>query len=373
MESELRFIYANDIKTKLLRHLSFWSLWFLFQLLLYSFTPSALLQQQTFLNRLMISWPETLIFMLPGLFLAYTLMYVVIPWLIIPGRYFWTAISVAILILFTGLFSAFLSVTVVDFVRHRMLMAMSATVPVERHPPLYVQLGVAVLAGLRGSITIGGIAAAIKLMKCFYEKQQAALRSEKEKVQAELQTLKAQLHPHFLFNTLNNIHSFILSHPQRASVMILQLSQLLRYVLYECNSPLVPLDKELKMLNEYILLEKVRYDSRLELSLALPETAPGRNIAPLILLPFVENAFKHGASRIVELPWIRLSIQIQNNWLIMKIVNAKPPVNSKDTNGIGITNARMRLDLLYSNRYELHIQEEEEMYIVNLKMDLAAT
>ncbi|RVT97235.1 two-component system sensor protein [Mucilaginibacter limnophilus] len=226
------------------------------------------------------------------------------------------------------------------------------------------------LAGLRGSITVGGVAAAIKLMKCFYERQQAALLLEKEKANAELQMLKAQLHPHFLFNTLNNIYSFTQEVSEKASGMIMGLSQLLRYILYDCSMPLVPLEKELKMIGDYFALESARYDQSLDISVQMPK-ATDHWISPLMLLPFVENAFKHGASQVTEHPWISLTVLVINDELSMKLINGKP-VTSKNANpGIGITNVLKRLELLYPDRHELVINEEEEMYIVNLKIMLA--
>ncbi|HEX2606477.1 MAG TPA: histidine kinase [Flavisolibacter sp.] len=278
------------------RHIIFWLLWFLFQLLLYSFSPSPPLQQQPFWNRILITLPETLMFLLPSMFFSYMLMYVVIPRLVLPGRYIIAALVAILLIFITGLLSALLSITVIDPIRHFYADPVSTAIAAERHPPFYVQIGIALLAGLRGSITVGGLAAAIKLMKCFNEKHQAALLLEKEKAAAELQTLKAQLHPHFLFNTLNNIYSFTQDVSDKASGMVMGLSQLLRYILYECNKPLVPLHRELRMIEEYLELEQTRYDRSLDMALQLPKELTNLLIAPLLLLPFLENAFKHGAS-----------------------------------------------------------------------------
>jgi len=192
---------------------------------------------------------------------------------------------------------------------------------------------------------------------------------EKEKANAELQMLKAQLHPHFLFNTLNNIYSFTQDVSEKASGMIMGLSQLLRYILYDCSKPLVPLDKEFKMIRDYIELESTRYDDSLDISLQMP-TAGGHLIAPLMLLPFVENAFKHGASQMTEHPWISLHITIHANELSMKLINGKPETVKATIPGIGIENARKRLQLLYTDQHTLMINNEEEMFIVNLKLDL---
>jgi sensor histidine kinase YesM len=329
------------------------------------------LQQQNFWHRIMLTWPETAVYLLPGLFLAYTLMYLVIPKLVLAGRYLSATLSTVALVILTAGFSALLSVTVIDYLRHVYADGISKVVANERHPPFYVQFGVAMLAGLRGSITVGGIAAAIKLIKCFYEKQQAALEMEKEKVNAELQMLKAQLHPHFLFNTLNNVYSITQGVSPRAADMIMGLSQILRYILYDCNKPLVPLDKELEMISRYIELESIRYDRRLDISLQLPRTTTNLLISPLLLLPFVENAFKHGTSQMRENPWISLMIETTENQLLMKLINGKPSDSLKTTPGIGIANVRKRLDVLYKGGHELRINDEDDIYVVNLKLNLA--
>jgi len=367
---QIPFIYSNSAQWRILRHLSFWLLWFLFQLLIYSFSPSPALQQQSFLHRLIITSPETLMYMIPSVFLAYTLMYLVIPKLVLPGRYGWATVCAIILVFITAALSAALSVTVIDYLRHFNVDKISPLVARESHPVFYVQFGVAMLAGLRGSITVGGVAAAIKLMKCFYERQQAALLLEKEKANAELQMLKAQLHPHFLFNTLNNIYSFTQEVSEKASGMIMGLSQLLRYILYDCSKPLVPLEKELKMVSDYLNLESIRYDEGLDMSVQMPKTTD-LLIAPLMLLPFIENAFKHGASLVAENPWINLAIFINKNELSMTLINGKP-ITIKNLNpGIGVANVRKRLELLYPSQHELVINDEEEMYIVNLRVTLA--
>jgi hypothetical protein len=367
---QLPFMYSNELRWRLLRHSLFWLLWFLFQLLLYSFSPSPVLQRQPFWHRLIITSPETLMYMIPSLFLAYTLMYLVIPKLVLPGKYALATLSAVILVFLTAAFSAALSMTVIDYLRHLKADKLSPLVAREPHPAFYVQFGVAMLAGLRGSITVGGVAAAIKLMKCFYEEQQTALILEKEKANAELQMLKAQLHPHFLFNTLNNIYSFTQDVSEKASGMIMGLSQILRYILYDCSKPLVPLEKELKMIQDYVELESTRYDASLDISLQLPKVS-GFLIAPLMLLPFIENAFKHGASQMTEHPWISLSVTINADILSMKLINGKPETVKNTTPGIGIENVRKRLQLLYPNQHTLAINNEQEMYIINLDLKLA--
>ncbi|RYY53427.1 MAG: two-component system sensor protein, partial [Chitinophagaceae bacterium] len=219
------------------------------------------------------------------------------------------------------------------------------------------------------AIMIGGIASAIKLMKSVYEKQQATLIMEKGKIQAELQVLKAQLHPHFLFNTLNNIYSLTQQIPNPASAMILRLSDMLRYILYSGSRDLVPLEGELKMLDDYIKLEALRYDQSLDLSIEFPSN-PDVSIAPLLLLPFAENAFKHGASKMIERPWISLRIELKDRQLSMVMVNGFDPGAVQDSGGIGIANVKKRLEHLYPGKHTLQLRSEEELFYVNLTIGL---
>jgi LytS/YehU family sensor histidine kinase len=221
-------------------------------------------------------------------------------------------------------------------------------------------------------LTIGGLAAAIKLMKYWYVKEQRNLQLQKENTESQLQLLKAQVHPHFLFNTLNNIYAHTQGVAPVGSTLVMGLSDMLRYMLYECNQPFVPLTKELKMIKDYVELEKIRYGNRLDVHLDIPGDIDDLEIAPLLLLPFVENCFKHGASHMIDQPWVSLFVNIENGVMKMKLVNGKAMgyEPKKSLSGIGITNVRRRLELLYPGKFSLDIQEEDEVYIVNLKMEL---
>lgn len=234
--------------------------------------------------------------------------------------------------------------------------------------PLKIQFFQALISGLRGSITIGGLAAAIKLTKYFYLKQQQTFALEEQNAIAELQLLKAQLHPHFLFNTINNIYSHTQETAPVAADMLLQLSGLLRYILYSCNEPLVSLESELHMICDYLELEKKRYGNDLEISLQLPQNAGEHFVAPLLILPFIENCFKHGTSSMLTHPWININIKLDGNLLQMKFINGKSSARSHTNEGIGIENVKRRLNLLYPDKHYLDIMEEEDIYIVNLEI-----
>jgi two-component system LytT family sensor kinase len=361
--AQLNFIFSRRLPWRLCRHLAFWVSWYLFQVYLYSFTPSPILIKLNFWQRIGVNLGESFWYMLPALFLAYCLNYFVIPKLIIPAKYFKAIMAVFGLLFLTGGFSALLSLTIVEYFRRQYLIGHPGLLPGIIPTPFRIQLFMAWISGLRGSITIGGLAASIKLMKYFYEKQQ-------EKTVAELQLLKAQLHPHFLFNTLNNIYSHAQDTAPVAADMLLGLSTLLRYMLYSCNEPLVPLKQELQMMYEYIDLEKQRYGNDLEVILQIPAINQDLQIAPLLILPFIENCFKHGSSNMLEKPWINIQLHIADETMHLKLINGKAATRKVESGGIGIANARRRLALLYPDKYDLQIIAEAEMYIVNLMLEL---
>lgn len=220
-----------------------------------------------------------------------------------------------------------------------------------------------------------GFAVAIKLLKRWWLKQKETDLLIREKMNAELQLLKAQVHPHFLFNTLNNIYSFILNGSSKAPEIIKKLSSLLNYILNECNHSLVPLEKELSLIQDYMELERIRYGDKLNLSLHIHGSAAGKKISPLLLIPFVENSFKHGTSRMLAHPWVKLDINIESHSLDFKISNNKPERNNETINkkGIGLNNVKKRLQLLYPGSYSLNITEDEMSYEVSMKIALHLT
>jgi LytS/YehU family sensor histidine kinase len=219
---------------------------------------------------------------------------------------------------------------------------------------------------------VAGVAVMIKLVKRWWWKQKETEQLAKEKTKAELQLLKAQIHPHFLFNTLNNIYFFTITNSIKAPEMIQKLGGMLRYILNECNQPLVAVNKEIKMIQDYMALEKVRYGEQLQMTIEIPENDPGKMIAPLLLIPFVENSFKHGASKMIIHPWIRLHIGIENDFLYFCVSNSRPPTNEllQLKGNIGLKNVKKRLQLLYPEGHILTINEEVESFTVHLKIEL---
>lgn len=362
MQQQL-FIFSNERKYRLQRHAAFWIFWWLFFGILYSYTAKFSLFPD--FKRIPVSMVDSFFFMIPHMFLTYSLIYFVVPKFVVRGKYIESAILVLFLFFLVACISALIGKFMLPFLRFHLF-----SVPYNDYVNTTFLLFL--LAGLRGAITIGGLAAAIKLMKYWYIKEQRNLQLEKENMESQLQLLKAQIHPHFLFNTLNNIYSFTQTTSPAAAKMVTVLSDLLRYILYEGTQPFVSLSKELKMIEDYINLEKIRYGNKLELHLNLPAQTNDLLIAPLLLLPLVENCFKHGTSNVLEQPWIHLQVSIKNTELQIKLLNGKVnhPATNTNSAGIGIKNVQQRLSLLYPGKHELNITSEEDVFIVNLKLEL---
>lgn len=227
--------------------------------------------------------------------------------------------------------------------------------------------GVNFINALKGVNLVVWSAVVIKMFKLWYERKQAAL-------QAELTALKDQVHPHFLFNTLNNLYSLTLQQSPQAPQVVLGLSEMLRYMLYECNADQVSLQKELLMLRQFMDLEKLRYEDRLDVTMNIEGDADDKLIAPLLMLPLLENAFKHGTSETLGEAWININILITDTELKFKISNSKPHGNASVSNRyaghIGLHNLRKRLELLYPATHKLKIMDDDDTFLAILELKL---
>lgn len=194
-------------------------------------------------------------------------------------------------------------------------------------------------------------------------------QKENERISANLKYLKAQTNPHFLFNVLNNINFLIEKDAEKAQEVLQVLSDLLRYQLYDTNTEKVSLDREINHLKNYLELEKIRMGDRLQLNATFPSERSDLNIAPFLLLPLVENSFKHGTS--AEQCLININCSLNNKQLILEVTN---PIGSidmdKKSGGIGIQNLKQRLELIYPKRYQYEYKEEDDSFKVYLKIEL---
>jgi sensor histidine kinase YesM len=215
----------------------------------------------------------------------------------------------------------------------------------------------------------------IKLSKSWFvlkDLQQQLLSLEKERVDMELAALQAQVNPHFFFNTLNSIYSLSLNNDSRLPATVLQLSQIMRYYLYESKGEKVPLEKEIAILEDYIQLQRIRSNEKLDLQLEMEGTADGKQIAPLLLLTLTENAFKHGAKGDAGASYIHIKTEVNESAFQFKISNNKGKAHAdlNDGKGLGLENLRRRLDLLYPQKHELTIRESVIDFTVELKLQL---
>lgn len=192
---------------------------------------------------------------------------------------------------------------------------------------------------------------------------------ETENLKTELSFLRSQISPHFMFNVLNNLVSLARKKSDKMEPALIQLSNLLRYMLYEGNQGKISLTQELKYLNGYIDLQKLRFGDDVIIIFTAEGNLENFDLEPMLLIPFVENAFKHGMGTL-ENPMIKIKLTAVNNTLNFLVENDIAEIGeSKDDNsGIGLNNVKRRLDLLYKNHYDLAISNEDGKYIVNLKL-----
>jgi two-component system LytT family sensor kinase len=241
---------------------------------------------------------------------------------------------------------------------------------------IFVQLGPLMGSFFPKIYFIAFAMAFLKQQKAQHEIKQRNVLLEKEKAETELNFLKAQLHPHFLFNTLNNLYALTLKKSDKAPEAVIKLSEILDYVLYRGNDEVVSVEKEIKLLNNYIALEELRYGEHLKVSFIKDVDNESIGISPLLLLSIVENAFKHGASGTVEDPEIKVALNIKDQVLSFKVYNTKSPFATTDgtgyRKGIGLSNTRRQLALTYSD-YCFDVREGERDYLVRLTINLKST
>lgn len=211
----------------------------------------------------------------------------------------------------------------------------------------------------------------IKLWQLWYRQLQMNREILEEKLKAELNYLKAQVHPHFLFNTLNNLYALTLARSEEAPKIVLKLAALMRYMVNDCRDEKISLEKEIESMASYIELERIRFDQRLEVSVNIHNNIKGPVITPLILLPFIENSFKHGPGMDTEKAWITIDLMVKERTLFFKIENSKAAPAETLSNGFGLKNVERRLNLLYPGRYSLEKKNDPEYYAIDLKLDLS--
>ena len=219
-------------------------------------------------------------------------------------------------------------------------------------------------------LLVAGLSVAIQMTGSWYQMESARRELEKSRAEAELQNLKSQLNPHFLFNTLNNIYSLIAFSPDRAQKTVHDLSRLLRYVLYDSSQPTVPLEKELDFIRNYVELMRIRLPEHVKLATDISSATPETPVAPLLFISLIENAFKHGVSH-NKPSFIDLSIHQEGARIVCSIRNSYFPKDNeqdKSGSGIGLQNLSRRLELLYPSRHIFTYGQKGDEYVCLLEL-----
>jgi len=213
--------------------------------------------------------------------------------------------------------------------------------------------------------------AAIKLMIDYSELQQRMAETAKEKAEAELNFLKSQINPHFLFNSLNSVYFLIDKNNTEARQSLHKFSDMLRYQLYELNGPRIPVEREVSYLQDYVALQKLRKDEHYSVEFSSSPEVKGFSIEPLLLVPFVENAFKHISHYTDRDNFVKLDLHRHNGHLSFAVENSKEAAPTTERHGgIGLANVKRRLELLYPGRHTLHIRDENNRYKVELTLQV---
>lgn len=271
---------------------------------------------------------------------------------------------------YTLLAGVWISFLIVFYVLIYILNNKSAIDPSVLHPELQVMtLNFIVFF----AIAVKQIKRAFFIQQEKNDLEKLKLNTELKLKEAELKLLKAQIHPHFLFNTLNNLYGLTLEKSDDAPGLVLRLSNILDYILYRCNESSVMVSDEIENLKNYIEIERIRYSDKLKMDVDFPSKTFNLKIAPLIILPFIENAFKHGVSNYPGVALVKTKIDLLENTLVFKIENSKNPVKKIEngySKGIGLQNARKRLELLYPEKFILKIDDRKDSFSVNLTLQL---
>lgn len=356
-------IYSLQPRKYVMRHCIFWGVWWVYIFFLYWYNQNMNGYDLKFIHlghHLLIKSFFIILLQVIGF---YAFFYYLMPYII---KLKWSK-----LILRIFYFSIFIVLTSY-FLCHEVFPIVNSLfgdlVDQSNIPLVWTSLSI----GLLNSPKIIGSAVSIKLLKYWRELNWEQEDLEKEKISTELQLLKAQVKPEFLFNTLNNIYDHALKGSPKTPEMLLKLSDLLSYILYECEDFLVPLEKEIEMMKEYIVLEKIRFHDNIEIQVNVRSKLTGKKIAPQLLLLFIEIGFAPHFT-CIEHPWMNIDVSIIEDLFIFKLINgiSLDLIDKEDFANEKMIAARKRLNLIYPARHELNVMIEEEMFVLILKIQMA--
>lgn len=354
------FIFTKKSPQRLYRHIAFWFAYFLFS---WFASLHPFLDKTTLGKYIVVHGGELILHVTTQIIFCYFIIYFLWPKFLDRRRYLSFGIGVALS--FIAIYGIFFVETITIF----RALHNYAGMPFWNGTPVILWIN---FVGAVSYMTMSiGVTVAIKVLKQFYIKVQENQQLTRENANAELQLLKAQVHPHFLFNTLNNIYAFTLNKSMQAPQLVMNLSDTLQYMITDCEAEMVSLQQELKMIKDYVDLEKVRYGDRLDFAIEISGETENKKIVPLLMIPFIENSFKHGASKMLRDPWIKLFIQADEAILHFTLINSKPSTEVPlGKGGIGLVNVKKRLQLLYPNNHLVNFESTVNTFTVNMQVPL---
>lgn len=360
MIAEIGWTYRDRTVKNLIFHILFWVAYLALNALVLShfYEPPG---QSLFADTLILSLKFQVV-ELPGkLILVYTNLFFLLPWFLLRQKY-WSYLTLLIL--------SFILVRYIQqfFVAFVMLPLMFPKIVIGEEMfswGRFVQYSA-------GAFSLLIFTSALKLMYDHHLNSKKIQEIEKRQLSTELQLLKTQLNPHFFFNTLNNLYGLALENSSKTADMILRLSEMMNYVLYEAQNKLVLVERELEVLKNYIELEKMRYSDQVEISFTQQGDFAATKIPPLLLVPFLENAFKHGLRGPQGKNWLRIEVNRSDKQFLFVAENSKngqDPKQSADR-GIGLVNVKRRLEILFPNAHTLNLVNTDDRYRAELTITI---
>lgn len=338
------------MQNKILQHILFWCLSYYY--LLHFFSTEEI---QT------IDLIYTAVFHFPLLTGVYLNLYLLIPWLLKKKRYLTYAVLLAATIVLTALLNTFMFSTAIDYFFPGYFF-----ISYYEFPDI-----------IRFSVVYIGLTTLLTLSRAWFkllESENHLMRAQKEKKDAELLFLKTQINPHFLFNSLNSVYSLSLKGDGQTPAAILKLGDVMRYMTYESNEELVPLKREIEYIRNYVELQQLRTTSDASVIFEVKGDPGLQKIAPFILIVFIENGFKHGIQAGINGAYINIRMDVSDKELLLTVDNNKgvtDETENDDYRGLGLNNVKRRLELLYSRKHSLLIDEGPERFKVQLKLNLS--
>jgi len=333
------------ISSRLLQHLSFWGAAYFILLNVFKISDELGL----------VDYIYTGIFMITLMIAVYINLILLIPFFLVRRRYLFFLITIVALLFLASLFNEFVFNSLIDLL----------------FPEFYFISYYSLLDLSKFFIVFLGLSSLLKLSKEWFQlidSKQKLSEVEKEKAEIELKALRAQVNPHFLFNSLNVLYSLALKESKESPDAIIRLSDILRYVIYESNKEYVKISAEIKLINDYLALQSYRIDDSSEISFN-SQSDVDNDIAPMLLLPLVENSFKHGIKGDLKDTYVKIDLSSDSTGIRFEIENNRVEFSKNEEyegKGVGLANIKHRLDLIYPDNHNIEIKSTEETFKVLL-------